>query len=819
MFAQPVAKPVTKTASSSSDKSVPRHAAPLNQYHGDAGPAPVFRGLLQGVASAADGTTEHDASTTRIGARSSSPSRNFSDVPVYSPCCDMPSQMPSAFLAPHLPIQAKLEVSAVNDPLEHEADSVADQVMRIPAAEVATNRTPSRVNDKADAREEGETLQKKEAGPQPAVSEAPAIVHQVLHAPGQPLDDATQAYFEPRFGHDFSQVRIHTGGAAEQSARDVSAQAYTVGTNIVFGAGRFAPRTTEGQRLIAHELAHVVQQRSACRAAGSALLQKKPLGERSGPRSVTVQVHWTEDSDQFYSRVLAALVHDESFRDVPVDQFNAVSSREPQSLMRLVTEFHESYSMNHSDRHEGQKLKVHFSADYNSNPGVWGSRLKAKRLSLVEEHVAAQAAMAEPSAGRADSGATHWLSHLAAEADHDGWAGLTFMVRSNRRIPVVTSVEKVGPQTGRPQGMAELSERAASVELDAFMTHVTDSKDEWQGRFGRDSGTGAMHFMGWIKRPPGPRHLQSPVSGPPHRQLSQAEQFERETGAIYPQRWNQKLHDVGALALEEANPISLKNLPYTIAGIVVPMGAMKLLMMDKNEIGALIRIEWQLDKDVIETATARQAQVPPEPTAPLRDLEVGDIIEVPDHGQQRVLEVGKGKIVTEPYTEPPRAQTAEVAAQPQAPGTDNSAIKPVPGHSAKDVLSNYPAKTHVFEGDADGGYHSKARQQSSRATQLKLRKEPNALGVYEIKVEIRDTDGSLLKTKNSTMFPDELSEDKALDEVHAVMLDKHKTEPLPPPNSKGIVEIEGVSPRGYNIRIVLRSNGEAQVLITFHPIR
>ena len=63
-----------------------------------------------------------------------------------------------------------------------------------------------------------------------------------------------------RFGHDFSRVRVHSGGAAEQSARDVNANAYTVGHNIVFGAGRFAPGTHEGRRLIAHELTHVVQQ-------------------------------------------------------------------------------------------------------------------------------------------------------------------------------------------------------------------------------------------------------------------------------------------------------------------------------------------------------------------------------------------------------------------------------------------------------------------------------------------------------------------------------------------------------------------------------
>ena len=89
---------------------------------------------------------------------------------------------------------------------------------------------------------------------------APPSVHEVLRSPGQPLDPATRAFMEPRFGYDFSRVQVHFGGAAEKSARDVNAHAYTVGHDIVFGASRFAPEAHEGRRLIAHELTHVVQQ-------------------------------------------------------------------------------------------------------------------------------------------------------------------------------------------------------------------------------------------------------------------------------------------------------------------------------------------------------------------------------------------------------------------------------------------------------------------------------------------------------------------------------------------------------------------------------
>lgn len=90
--------------------------------------------------------------------------------------------------------------------------------------------------------------------------EVPPIVNEVLQSSGQPLDAGTRAFIEPRFGRDFSSVRIHTDSKAAQSAQSVKALAYTVGRNIVFGNGMYAPETMKGKRLLAHELTHVVQQ-------------------------------------------------------------------------------------------------------------------------------------------------------------------------------------------------------------------------------------------------------------------------------------------------------------------------------------------------------------------------------------------------------------------------------------------------------------------------------------------------------------------------------------------------------------------------------
>jgi hypothetical protein len=98
--------------------------------------------------------------------------------------------------------------------------------------------------------------------PAPTPAPQPPVVHDVLRSPGQPLDAATRAFMEPRFGHDFSRVRVHADARAAASARAVNAHAYTYGRDIVFDTGRYAPGSAAGQHLLAHELTHVLQQRN-----------------------------------------------------------------------------------------------------------------------------------------------------------------------------------------------------------------------------------------------------------------------------------------------------------------------------------------------------------------------------------------------------------------------------------------------------------------------------------------------------------------------------------------------------------------------------
>lgn len=213
--------------------------------------------------------------------------------------------------------QPKLKIGVPNDKYEQEADRVADQVMRMPeprlspsaneptstsnnnsgngviqrtcascskkyqAAEkedrpvISGNLCPKcRVQTKALAEtisplvqrlelgeeEKGETIQAKSAGQTPEMSPTMESGIQSLKGGGQSLSQTSRSFFEPRIGHDFSQVRIHSGNRATDLARSINAKAFTVGRDVVFGAGQYQPHSDAGKHLMAHELTHVIQQ-------------------------------------------------------------------------------------------------------------------------------------------------------------------------------------------------------------------------------------------------------------------------------------------------------------------------------------------------------------------------------------------------------------------------------------------------------------------------------------------------------------------------------------------------------------------------------
>ena len=158
------------------------------------------------------------------------------------------------------PAQAVPKVGAAADSVEREAERVAAQITGTAApADVLAWAPPEIRRTCRRCEDEGAGTAAAE-GVAARAGEAPDSVHAVLHAPGQPLDAASRAYFEPRFGRDFGQVRVHADAAAARSARAVNALAYAAGRHIVFDAGAYAPTSEPGRRLLAHELAHVVQQ-------------------------------------------------------------------------------------------------------------------------------------------------------------------------------------------------------------------------------------------------------------------------------------------------------------------------------------------------------------------------------------------------------------------------------------------------------------------------------------------------------------------------------------------------------------------------------
>jgi hypothetical protein len=174
-------------------------------------------------------------------------------------------------------IQPKLMVGAPADAFEQEADRVADHVMRMRQPPVRSQAQPGLSEHRIAPAAQLQT-KSSHPGDRGGIA-APPIVQEVLRSPGQPLDAATRAYMEPRFGHDFGKVRVHADARAAESARAIMARAYTLGSHIAFETGQYRPGMSLGRRLIAHELVHVVQQQ----ATGFEKIQKQSTSHPAVP--------------------------------------------------------------------------------------------------------------------------------------------------------------------------------------------------------------------------------------------------------------------------------------------------------------------------------------------------------------------------------------------------------------------------------------------------------------------------------------------------------------------------------------------------------
>ncbi|MFO0993624.1 MAG: DUF4157 domain-containing protein [Hyphomicrobiales bacterium] len=167
-----------------------------------------------------------------------------------------------------------MRIGPVDDPLEREADRVADQVVSGGLAGVISGNSSGAAQRKCAQCEAEETPVLRKAASAAVTSDGAAHAVSALAQGGSPLTARERAYFEPRFGRDFSQVRVHANGSAAEASRAINARAYTLGRDIAFAEGQYRPRSEEGKRLIAHELAHVVHQADSSRP--EATLRRQP---------------------------------------------------------------------------------------------------------------------------------------------------------------------------------------------------------------------------------------------------------------------------------------------------------------------------------------------------------------------------------------------------------------------------------------------------------------------------------------------------------------------------------------------------------------
>jgi hypothetical protein len=234
------------------------------------------------------------------------------------------------------PLQTRLVVNKLADEYERNADVVAEQVMRMP-----------KTSGKVQKRIEVPYVHERDA----KAAFAPPAVGDIRLSAGEPLDPTARAFLEPRFGHDFSQVRVHADRSAAESAQALGALAFTVGSHIAFNSGQYDPHGCEGRRLLAHELTHVLQQRSS----GVDGLVQRQLPQATAPpataatpanRSSQPYQHAWENpallatiypAREAMLRRFVAIYHEIELEALPEDQRGAVIERVQREIQSELT--------------------------------------------------------------------------------------------------------------------------------------------------------------------------------------------------------------------------------------------------------------------------------------------------------------------------------------------------------------------------------------------------------------------------------------------------------------------------------------------------
>lgn len=499
-----------------------------------------------------------------------------------------------------------------------------------------------------------------------------------VHAPdeGKALPATVRGDMERHLGRELPDVRVHVTGRADQAARELGASAFTVGQDVFFASGKFAPQSPVGRQLLAHELTHVVQQSGSStvtpgadheaeadaaaaaprgttvlisRSSAFGALQCSPR-QRAGHREAVVTVHWHPDDWEFQDRVVTAVMASSGFRGVPVDLL-------PFALNTRVSILH-----GNRDFMQGHKVQLRVSADYDPDATVELSNIRVELVETDAKKPAATTGTAVASTSSATSSSSPdqhtWLSDTigkkVAELDALGYDGYEVTISSGMGT-VISHEERLGHAGARPSGIGEISAREAGDNIRSKLDFVESSPGAYTFTFERDARSRAIHLQRWHKDSDyKPARVQPQTTTVATQPLSDEEQLEQAIGMPSPLRVNRALAKLGGKLIHDSNPVNAKNLPYTLAGILIPMGGMKLLMMDTEQLGTL-RITWEMG-DEAEAAT----------------LAEGDVVQTP-RGTQKVISVDGKNIVSEPYTPP--TETPAAADTPTATETPTTPAK------------------------------------------------------------------------------------------------------------------------------------------------
>ena len=246
---------------------------------------------------------------THAEAKTNVPARHAHTMPMPNALAHQ-AQLRGALL--RAGVQPRLEIGAVNDPLEREADATAERVLRMPEPESShIDINGGRVSPKPSLQQiQAKTTAVPASGSAPASPQLESSLNSLSNG-GAPLDASTRTFFEPRFGQDFSGVRLHTDAHAARMADSLSAKAFTLGNDIAFATNQYSADTSPGRHLLSHELAHVVQQRGTGGSTPQAKLVQRQTEdseeEKKEDALVVAAQEAAQETESLYSDNLQSL--------------------------------------------------------------------------------------------------------------------------------------------------------------------------------------------------------------------------------------------------------------------------------------------------------------------------------------------------------------------------------------------------------------------------------------------------------------------------------------------------------------------------------